>query len=209
MSDECCESKELHKKALRLSYFTVGYNIMEGVVSILAAFAAGSVALLGFGLDSFIESLSGTVMIWRFRQHGKISEEEEKRIEKKAIRLVAYTFFILAAYVLYESLRKLYFQEIPDPSLVGIMIAIVSLIVMPILFIMKYRTGKSIGSRSLVADSKETLACVFLSASLLVGLGLNYLFGLWQADSLVGFIIVVFLIKEGYSALKEEKLCSC
>ncbi len=200
---------DLQRKALLLSYFTVGYNIMEGVVSILAGYLAGSVALLGFGLDSFVESLSGTVMIWRFRQHGKVCEEEEERIERKAIRFVAYTFFILGAYVLYESIKKLYFQEVPEPSLFGILIAVVSLIVMPVLFYMKYRTGKSIGSRSLVADSKQTLACVFLSASLLVGLGLNYLFGLWQADSLVGFIIVVFLIREGYLALKEEKLCSC
>jgi cation diffusion facilitator family transporter len=199
----------LHKKALLLSYFTVGYNIVEGVVSIFAGFLAGSVALLGFGLDSFVESLSGTVMIWRFRKHGKISEEEEERIERKAIRLVAYTFFILGAYVLFESLRKLYFQEVPDPSLLGIIIAIVSLIVMPVLFYMKYQTGKSIGSRSLVADSKETLACVFLSVALLVGLGLNYLYGFWQADSIVGLVIVVFLFREGYSALKEEKLCSC
>lgn len=202
-------NSQLHKKALQLSYFTVGYNILEGIISIFAGLLAGSVALVGFGLDSFVESLSGSVMIWRFRKHGKISEEEEERIERKATRLVAYTFFILGAYVLYESLKKLYFQEVPDPSLLGIIVAISSLIVMPVLFYMKYRIGKSIGSRSLVAGSKQTLACVFLSVALLVGLGLNYLYGLWQADSIVGLIIVAFLIKEGYSTLKEEKLCSC
>jgi divalent metal cation (Fe/Co/Zn/Cd) transporter len=148
-------------------------------------------------------------MIWRFRKHGKISEEEEEKVEKKAIRLIAYTFFILGSYILYESFKKLYFHEVPNPSLLGILIAIVSIIVMPILFYMKYQTGKSINSRSLVADSKQTLTCVFLSVALLIGLGLNYLFGLWQADPIVGFVIVVFLIKEGYNALKEEKLCSC
>jgi len=199
----------LHKKALFLSYFTVGYNILEGVVSIIAGVLAGSIALVGFGLDSFVESLSGGVMIWRFTQHGKISEEEEERIEKKAVKLVGYTFFILGIYVLYESLKKLYFREIPDPSLLGIIIAIVSLIVMPVLFLMKYRTGKAIGSRSLVADSKETLACMFLSGALLIGLGLNYLFGLWQADPVVGLIIVVFLFKEGHFTLKDEELCNC
>jgi len=199
----------LHKKALFLSYFTVGYNILEGVVSILAGVMAGSIALVGFGLDSFVEALSGGVMIWRFTQHGKISEEEEERIEKKAVKLVGYTFFILGIYVLYESLKKLYFLESPDPSLLGIIIAIVSMIVMPVLFLMKYRTGKAIGSRSLMADSKETLACLFLSVALLIGLGLNYLFGLWQADPIVGLIIVLFLFKEGYSTLKEEELCSC
>jgi cation diffusion facilitator family transporter len=199
----------LHKKALMLSYFTVGYNILEGVVSIAAGLLAGSIALIGFGLDSFVESISGSVMIWRFRKHGKISEEEEEKVEKKAVKLVAYSFFILGAYVLYESIKKLYFHEIPDPSLLGIIIAIVSIIVMPVLFYMKYQTGKSINSRSLVADSKETLACVFLSVALLIGLGLNSLYGLWQADPIVGLIIVLYLIKEGYNTLKEEKLCSC
>jgi cation diffusion facilitator family transporter len=199
----------LHKKALFLSYFTVGYNILEGVASILAGVMAGSIALVGFGLDSFVESLSGGVMIWRFRQHGKISEEKEEKIEKKAVKLVGYTFFILGVYVFYESVKKLYFREIPDPSLLGIIIAIVSMIVMPILFLMKYRTGKAVRSRSLMADSKETLACFFLSVALLIGLGLNYLFGFWPADPIVGLVIVVFLFKEGYSTLKEEELCPC
>lgn len=199
----------LHKKAILLSYFTVGYNILEGIVSIFAGLLAGSTALIGFGIDSFIESLSGTVMIWRFRKHGKISKEEEEKLEKKAIKFVAYTFFILGAYLLYESIKKLYFQEIPKPSFLGIIIAVISIIVMPVLFYMKYQTGKSMGSRSLVADSKQTLACVFLSVALLIGLGLNYLYGLWQADSIVGLVIVIFLIKEGYTTLKEEKLCSC
>lgn len=199
----------LHKKALSLSYFTIGYNVLEGIISIFAGLLAGSIALIGFGLDSFVESSSGSVMIWRFRKHGKISEEEEEKVEKKAIRFVAYSFFILGAYVLYESVKKLYFHEIPDPSLLGIIIAIVSIIVMPVLFYMKYQTGESINSRSLVADSKQTLTCVFLSVALLIGLGLNYLYGLWQADPIVGLVIVIFLIKEGYSTLKEEKLCSC
>ncbi len=199
----------LHNKALHLSYFTVGYNILEGGISIFAGILAGSIALVGFGLDSFVESLSGGVMIWRFRQHGKISEEQEERIEKKAVKLVGYTFFVLGVYVLYESVKKLYFGEIPNPSLLGIIIAIISLIVMPILFLMKYRTGKSIKSRSLIADSKETLACMFLSGALLIGLGLNYLFELWQADPIVGLVIVIFLFKEGYTTLKEEELCGC
>jgi len=202
-------NSKFHKKALLLSYFTVGYNILEGIVSIFAGLLAGSIALVGFGLDSFIESLSGSVMIWRFRKHGKISEEEEERVEKKAVRFVAYTFFILGAYVLYESLKKLYFREVPEPSLLGIIIAIVSIIVMPVLFYVKYQTGKAINSRSLIADSKETLACVFLSVSLLIGLGLNYLYGFWQADPIVGLVIVFFLIREGYTTLKEEELCSC
>ena len=198
-----------YKRALSLSYFTVGYNILEGLISIFAGVLAGSIALIGFGLDSFVESLSGGVMIWRFRKHGQMSEEEEERIEAKAVRLIAYTFFILGAYVLYESIKKLYLQEMPDPSLFGIIIAIVSIIVMPVLFYMKYRTGKTINSRSLVADSKQTLVCCILSVALLIGLGLNYLYGFWQADPIVGLVTVIFLVREGYLALKEEKLCSC
>ena len=196
----------LTRKALLLSYITVGYNVLEGIVSIIAGALAGSIALIGFGLDSFIESLSGGVMIWRFRKHDKLSKEEEERMERKATRLVSYTFFILAIYVLYESIDKLVFQETPDPSLFGIIIALVSLVAMPILFYQKYRTGKALGSRSLIADSKETLACLFLSFTLLIGLGANYLFGFWQADPIVGLIVVVFLFREGYETFREEDL---
>jgi cation diffusion facilitator family transporter len=195
---------KLKKKALFLSYFTVGYNILEGILSILAGSLAGSIALIGFGLDSFVESLSGSVMIWRFRKSGKISEEEEEKAERTATRLIGYSFFILGAYVLYESGKKLFLRANPDPSLFGIIIAIASIIVMPILFYLKYQTGKAIGSRSLMADSKETLACVFLSIALLTGLALNYWYGLWQADPIAGLVIVIFLIKEGYNTLKGQ-----
>ena len=198
-------NEKLYQRALWLSYFTVGYNIIEAIVSIITGVFAGSIALIGFGLDSFMESLSAIVMIWRFRKHGKVSEEEEQRIEVKAIKLVAYTFFILAPYVLYVSLDKLLSRDIPEPSLVGIIIAATSMIVMPLLFYLKYRTGKAIGSRSLIADSKETLACFFLSFALLVGLSLNYAFGFWQADPIVGIIIALFLVREGYEVFMEAK----
>ncbi len=194
---------DLYRKALLLSYLTVGYNILEGVVSIYVGLLTRSIGLVGFGLDSFVESLSGFIMIWRFRKHGKISGEEEDKIEKKATRYVGYTFFILGTYVLYESIKKLYFQEIPDPSLFGIIIAIVSIVLMPFLSYMKYQTGKKIGSRSLVADSKQTLACTLLSFALLIGLGLNYLYRFWQADPIVGVIIGIFLLREGYETLRE------
>jgi cation diffusion facilitator family transporter len=194
---------QLHHRALLLSYFTVAYNIIEGILSILAGSLADSIALIGFGLDSFVESLSGMIVIWRLRLHGKISEQEEEKAEGKAARFIGYTFFILALYVLYESIKKLYLGEITEPSLFGIVIAIVSLITMPILFYLKYRTGRQMGSRSLIADSKETLACSFLSLALLAGLGLNYLYGLWQADPVIGFVIVGYLIKEGWETLED------
>jgi len=195
----------LYKKALFLEYFTVGYNLLEAFVSILFGSLANSIALVGFGLDSIVESLSGMVLIWRLLKHGKISAEQEEKIEKRAQRFVAISFFILSAYVLYESIGKLIRQEIPEPSLPGIIIAIVSIIVMPILMMQKYRTGQSINSKALIADSKETLACAFLSVALLIGLSTNYLFGFWQADPIVGIIIVIFLVREGIENWQESR----
>ena len=198
------DNSPLHRRALFLSYFTLVYNIVEFILSVIAGVLSGSIALIGFGLDSMVESLSAGVMVWRFRNHDKISEEEE-RIEHRAERLVGYSFFILAAYIFYESTKKLITSEIPEPSLFGIFIALASIIIMPILYRMKYRTGKSINSRSLIADSKETLACAFLSVALLVGLGSNYLFGFWQADPIVGMVIAIFLIREGKEILSGEE----
>lgn len=195
---------DLRRKALFLAWFTVGYNIIEGVLSIAVGAASESVALVGFGLDSAVETLSGAMMIWRFRNYDTISEEEEERVERRATRLVGYTFIILAAYVVFESIRSLYGREVPERTLLGILIASVSLLVMPLLARVKYRTGQALGSRSLMADSRETLACSLLSAALLVGLGLNYAFGLWQADPLAGLLIAVFLVREGYEALASE-----
>ncbi len=186
-----------YRNGLLLEYFTVAYNIIEAAVSIFFGSAVNSVALIGFGLDSIVESLSGMVLIWRLRGHEGMSEEAEERIERKALTFVVVTFFFLGAYVLFESVRKLYFGEATGPSLPGILIAIVSLIVMPVLAFKKYTIGKTIGSRALIADSKETLACSLLSAALLLGLGLNYIFGLWQADPVAGLVIVYFLFSEG------------
>lgn len=195
----------LFKKALFLEYFTVGYNLLEAFVSILFGAMADSIALIGFGLDSIVESLSGMVLVWRLRQHGKITPEQEEKIEKRAQMFVAVTFFILATYVLFESVNKLLSGEKPDPSLPGIILAIVSIVVMPLLMVQKYRVGKQINSKALIADSKETLACAFLSVALLIGLGSNYLFGLWQADPIVGLVIVVFLIREGIENWQESR----
>ncbi len=193
----------LYRKGLRLEYFTVGYNVVEAVVSIIFGILAGSIALVAFGLDSVVESMSGLVLIWRLRQHGKISEEDEERIEKKAMRFVAVTFLALGLYVLFESVKKLVLVEAPEPSLPGIIIALVSVVVMPFLTWQKYKTGQQINSKALVADAKETLACAFLSVALLLGLGANYLFGFWAADPIVGLVIVVFLLREGWLTWRE------
>ena len=205
------QTKEIILKKYRfglvLSYFTVAYNVVEGIVAVIVGAITGSVALVGFGLDSFIESLSGSVMIWRLRKHGKISEEEEERVEVKAANLVGVTFFILAAYVLYEAVKSLISQEPAAPTLVGIVIALLSLLIMPTLAYLKNKTGKEIGSHSLVADSKQTVICVLMSVALLFGLGANYLFGIWWLDPAAGLFFVVILIKEGYMAIKYKDLC--
>jgi divalent metal cation (Fe/Co/Zn/Cd) transporter len=196
---------QLFKKALLLEYFTVGYNVLEALASIYFGSVANSIALVGFGLDSVIESISGLILIWRLRKHERVSEYEEKRIERKALKYVAVTFVILGLYVFAESARKLIFVEIPEPSLYGMVIAILSIVIMPILSLMKRDIGKKIPSKALIADSEETLACAFLSVALLIGLMANYFFGFWQADPLVGFIIAIFLFREGWEWWEEAE----
>lgn len=198
------DNLKLHKKALFLSYFTLVYNLLEGLISIIFGLISGSIALVGFGLDSFIESFSSGVMIWRFSHLTSTSFTENEKKELIAIKLVGFSFFIFGAYVLYESLKKLYYSEIPNPSIVGIIIAIISIIIMPLLYYYKNNIGKKIGSTSLIADSKQTLACAYLSVALLIGLSLNYFFSLWWADPVVGVIIVAYLFKEGYETLMDS-----
>ena len=189
------------QKALALEYFTVGWNGLEGVIAITAGVLAGSIALVGFGLDSSIEVASGTVLIWRLRKHE--DEEEEEKAEKRAILVVGVTFLALALYVTYESTKKLILQEQPAESLIGILLAIVSLIVMPVLAWQKKKVAAEIHSRALAADALETLACSYLSFTLLLGLGLNASLGWWWADPLAALAMVFFLVREGWEAIEE------
>ena len=191
------------KRAVRLEYFTVGYNVLEALFSIIFGLAASSIALFGFGSDSIVESLSGIILLWRLSAYGKGEKEEEEKREKRAIKFVAVTFLLLAAYILYEAITKLINNETPSPSLPGIIIALLSLIIMPILAYYKYKTGKKINSKALIADSKETMVCAFLSLMLFIGLGSNYFFGFWQADPITGLIIAGFLIHEGKETWEE------
>lgn len=195
--------EKYRKKALLLSFATVGYNLVEGVAAVAVGIATNSSALLGFGLDSFIESLSGSVMIWRFGKNR--SEEDEERVEQKAQKLVAYTFFILGAYVLFDASKQLLGHEEPEKSLFGIVVAVLSLLIMPAIMLAKYRTGKQLKSKSLIADSKQTLACVIMSVTLLLGVGLNYVFGFWWADPIAGMAIAILLFHEGKEALEGEE----
>ncbi len=188
-----------------MEYLTVGYNVLEAIASIAAGRAAGSISLVGFGLDSVVESLSGLVLIWRLRRHGTVDQEEEERMEQRATRFVGVTFLGLGAYVLWESIQKIIQQQKPDPSPFGIAIATLSAIVMPLLARQKLHLGRKLGLRSLVADAKETFVCMWLSLALLIGLVTNYFFGFWLSDPLVGLLIVVYLAREGYELLRGEK----
>lgn len=196
---------DLHKKASKLAYFTVAYNIVEGLVSVIAGAAAGSISLVGFGLDSFIESMSSSILIWRFKKHDDHSPEVEEAREKRATKLIGATFFILGAYVLIESARRLYLHEVPEKSIVGLIIAVLSIIIMTFVFGQKYQLGKLAHSDSLIADSKQTLACIFMSFTLLAGIGLNYFYGIWWTDGVAGLIIAIFLFKEGVESYKGEE----
>jgi divalent metal cation (Fe/Co/Zn/Cd) transporter len=187
--------------ALKLSYATVAYNLAEGLVSVVVATMIGSSALLGFGIDSFVESLSGAVMIWRF------SGTADERREKAAIRLVGASLIVLAAYVVYEAATSLYYHEPPERNVAGLIIASVSLIVMPALYVAKRRTAANLSSRSFAADAKQTLACIMLSVALLIGTGLHNAFGIWQADPIAGLVIAAYLVREGYEAWTENELC--
>ncbi len=187
----------LYKKGLRLEYFTVGYNFLEAAASLIFGGIAASIALIGFGLDSIVESLSGIILIWRLSKGMHLEKEQEEKIERRATRFVAITFFILGIYVFIQAIRTLVNNEPPEESLPGIIIAILSLIIMPILAKAKINVGKQINSKALIADAKETLACSYLSAALLLGLGANYLFGFWRADPIASLIIVYYLFKEG------------
>jgi divalent metal cation (Fe/Co/Zn/Cd) transporter len=174
------------------------------LLSILAGILAASIALVGFGLDSAVESVSGCVLIWRLTRTG-LSAIDEERSERKAARGVAWSFFVLGGYVLFESVRKLYLMEVPEPSLLGIVIAALSIITMPVLAYLKYTTAAALNSKALAADSKETLVCALLSVALLAGLGLNYLYGLWWADPAAALVIVGFIFWEGFETLEEAR----
>jgi len=193
-----------YQKALRLEYFTIAYNFLEAIAAIIAGRISGSIALIGFGLDSIVENLSGFILVWRLRKQGTISEAEEERIEQRASRFVGISFFLLGLYILYESIHKIWVKDTPDKSLPGIIIATLSLMIMPVLARAKLKLGQELNLKSLVADSKETLVCAWLSFALLLGLTTHLLFGFWLADPIVGLIIVGFLFKEGHELLFEE-----
>ena len=196
----------LLRRGLRLEYLTVGWNVAEGVIAVGVGILAGSIALIGFGVDSFVETISGGVLIWRLsaEARGTLDEEAVERIEHRAERLVGVAFLVLAAYVAFEAVRSLVGQKEPQASPVGIALTAVSIAVMLWLARQKRRTAQALGSRALVADAQQTYACWYLSIVTLSGLALNALLGWWWADPVAALGIAVLLVREGLEALRGE-----
>ena len=193
----------LNRRSLLLAYATAGYNLLEGVVALVAGAAASSAALFGFGLDSFVEVSSALVVIWQFR-----SALPEAR-ERLALKLIAVSFFALAGWVGFSAVHALLGSGQAQPSPAGIGLAAVSLVVMPVLVWAKRRTGRELNSATVVADSTQTLLCTYLSAILLIGLGLTAWLGWSWADSLAALAIAGVAVKEGFQAWRGEQCNDC
>ncbi len=203
MNVEVLNEKVVHADMLRrgqmLEYFTIGWNSLEAVVAISFGIVAGSVALVGFGVDSVIESSSGAILLWRL-----FAGEERERI---ALRLVGVSLLLLAAYVAFDAVKSLLFQEKPDESYIGIALAVASLIVMPILAREKRKVATRLNSQAMQADSRQTDICAYLSAILLGGLALNALVGWWWADPFAALVMIPIIAKEGVEALQGKTCC--
>lgn len=211
--DETIEQFAANQKALRaasvrrgrsLEYFTIIWNCLESVIAIAAGLLAGSIALVGFGFDSLIESISGVALLWRLQD----GEKGEQR-EKMALKFVGVSFLLLAAYVAFDAIKSLIEREAPKPSYVGIGLAVLSLVVMPLLARKKRQVAALLNSRALQADSRQTDICAYLSAILLGGLLLNLFFGWWWSDPVAALVMVIIIAKEGVEALKGETCSDC
>ena len=190
------------KRAARLAWATIAWNVVEAVVAIVAGTAASSIALVGFGLDSTVEVMSAVVIVWQFRG---LADDRERR----ALKLIAGSFFALAAYVAVQAIIDLLRRSEPESSVVGIGLAIASLVVMPMLARAKRRNGNAMGSATVVADSNQTKLCAYLSAILLVGLILNATAGWWWADPIAALAIAALAINEGREAWRGETCDGC
>ncbi|MDG4828254.1 cation transporter [Solwaraspora sp. WMMD1047] len=195
-------SKVLARRVRLLVAATITYNVIEAVVAITAGTIASSTALVGFGLDSVIEVSSAAAVAWQF------AGRDPQAREKVALRVIAGSFFALAAYVTVESVRALVGGADAEHSRIGLVLAALSLTIMPVLSYAQRRTGRELGSRSAVADSKQTLLCTYLSAVLLVGLGVNSLFGWSWADPVAALVIAAVAVKEGRAAWRGDACCA-
>ncbi len=197
----------LVRRGRRLEYFTIAYNSLEGLISIVAGAAAGSVSLIGFGLDSVIEVTSGAALLWRL--HHDWDPARREQVEQTTLRIVGACFLALAVYIAWESGSRLIGREAPERSIPGILIAAISVVVMPLLARAKRRVAAGIASRAMHADSRQTDFCTYLSAILLGGLLLNAVAGWWWADPLAGLVMVPIIAREGVEGLRARACCEC
>lgn len=205
MAELVLTRQALARRGRRLEYFTIAWNSLEGLIAVAAGIIAGSVSLIGFGVDSFIEVTSGAALLWRMSVDAE--EDRRERIEKVTLRVVGICFLALAAYVAYESVSNLLEKKAPEHSLVGIIIACASLVVMPLLSRAKRRVGAQLKSAAMNADAKQSEFCTYLAAILLGGLLLNTVAGLWWADPISALIMVPIIAKEGLEGLRGDTCC--
>jgi len=207
MAELTVDRQRTAHRGRRLEYFTVAWNTLEGLVAMVAGAFAGSISLVGFGVDSFIEVVSGAAVLWRMSVDADLHRREKN--ERLALKIVGICFVGLALYIGYESITDLVHRKIPESSLAGIILATISLIVMPLLSRAKKRVGKELGSAAMNADAKQAEFCTCLSAILLGGLLLNTAFGIWWADPVAALIMVPIIAKEGYDGVQGKACQSC
>src|ERR1700692_3391809 len=205
MSELTVARQAVAHRGRRLEYFTIVWNSLEGLIAVAAGIVAGSISLVGFGMDSFIEVISGATLLWRMSVDADV--EGRERNEKLSLRIVGGCFVTLAVYIAYESVSDLIRKTSPAHSIPGIVLACVSLVVMPILSRAKKKVGNALNSAAMNADARQTDFCVYLSAILLVGLLLNAAFGWWWADPVAALIMVPIVAKEGFDGMKARRCC--
>ena len=198
------ERERLVRRAKLLAWLGVGWHGIEAAIAVGAGLAASSIALIGFGADSLIESVAGIILLWRFAASRVHSEDAERRAQK----LIGLSFYVLAAYVGFEAVRSLLTGERPDASWVGIGLAAVTLATMPPLAIAKAKVGEKLGSSATKSEGQQNMLCAYLSVALLVGLGANALFGLWWADPITALVIAGVAVKEGRESWRGESCCT-
>jgi divalent metal cation (Fe/Co/Zn/Cd) transporter len=207
MSELTIARQTIALRGRRLEYFTIGWNSLEGLIAVGAGVVAGSISLVGFGVDSFIEVTSGVTLLWRMSVDADV--ESRERNEKLSLSIVGICFIALALYITYEALSDLISRTAPKYSLPGIILACVSLVVMPLLSRAKRKVGRAMGSAAMHADAKQTEFCTYLSAILLGGLSLNAFWGWWWADPIAALIMAPIILKEGIKGMRGQACNNC